>query len=197
MDLRHAVRHVEDRDAARLQVGDPGAEATTLAPLARADLREQLQQQVDASLDAGAKLLLGGRPGPGHADYPATVLDGVVPGMPAYSEELFGPVASILRAQDEADAARLANDTNFGLGASVWSRDKARAEALARKLDAGAVFVNAIVRSDVRLPFGGTKGSGFGRELAEHGIHEFTNIRTIYVTDNTPPSSPTPQTHTE
>jgi succinate-semialdehyde dehydrogenase/glutarate-semialdehyde dehydrogenase len=183
--------------AARLQVGDPGAEATTLAPLARADLREQLQQQVDASLDAGAKLLLGGRPGPGHADYPATVLDGVVPGMPAYSEELFGPVASILRAQDEADAARLANDTNFGLGASVWSRDKARAEALARKLDAGAVFVNAIVRSDVRLPFGGTKGSGFGRELAEHGIHEFTNIRTIYVTDNTPPASPTPQTHTE
>jgi succinate-semialdehyde dehydrogenase/glutarate-semialdehyde dehydrogenase len=183
--------------AARLQLGDPAAEATTLAPLARADLREQLQQQVDASLEAGAKLLLGGRPGPGHADYPATVLDGVVPGMPAYSEELFGPVASILRAKDEADAARLANDTNFGLGASVWSRDKERAEALARQLDAGAVFVNAIVRSDVRLPFGGTKGSGFGRELAEHGIHEFTNIRTIYVTDNVAPSSPTPQTHTE
>ena len=183
--------------ASRLQVGDPSADSTTLAPLARADLREQLQQQVDASLDAGAKLLLGGRPGAGHADYPATVLDGVVPGMPAYSEELFGPVASILRAKDEADAARLANDTNFGLGASVWSRDRERAEALARKLDAGAVFVNAIVRSDVRLPFGGTKGSGFGRELAGHGIHEFTNIRTIYVTDNVAPASPAPQTHTE
>jgi succinate-semialdehyde dehydrogenase/glutarate-semialdehyde dehydrogenase len=183
--------------AARLEVGDPGAESTTLAPLARADLREHLQRQVDASLDAGAKLLLGGRPGAGHADYPATVLDGVVPGMPAYSEELFGPVASILRARDEADAARLANDTHFGLGASVWSRDRARAEALARQLDAGAVFVNAIVRSDVRLPFGGTKGSGFGRELAGHGIHEFTNIRTIYVTDNVAPASPAPQTHTE
>ena len=183
--------------AARLQLGDPNADATTLAPLARADLREQLQKQVDASLGAGAKLLLGGRPGAGHSDYPATVLDGVVPGMPAYSEELFGPVASILRAKDDADAARLANDTNFGLGASVWSRDKARGEALARQLRAGAVFVNAIVRSDVRLPFGGTKGSGFGRELAEHGIHEFTNIRTMYVTDNTPPASTAPQTHTE
>ena len=183
--------------ASRLQVGDPSEDSTPRAPRARADLREQLQQQVDASLDAGAKLLLGGRPGAGHADYPATVLDGVVPGMPAYSEELFGPVASILRAKDEADAARLANDTNFGLGASVWSRDRERAEALARKLDAGAVFVNAIVRSDVRLPFGGTKGSGFGRELAGHGIHEFTNIRTIYVTDNVAPASPAPQTHTE
>ena len=183
--------------AARLRTGDPRDEATTLAPLARADLREQLQRQVEASVAAGAKLLLGGRPGPGHADYPATVLDQVQRGMPAYSEELFGPVASILRARDEHDALRLANDTSFGLGASLWSRDRARAEALARRLDAGAVFVNAIVRSDVRLPFGGTKGSGYGRELAGHGIHEFTNIRTMYVADNVAPAGAAPPVHTE
>ncbi len=121
-----------------------------------------------------------------------------MPGMPAYSEELFGPVASILRADDDLDAARLANDTAFGLGASVWSRDRARGEAVARQLRAGAVFVNAIVRSDVRLPFGGTKGSGYGRELAEHGIHEFTNIRTMYIADNLPPpASITPAVPTE
>jgi succinate-semialdehyde dehydrogenase/glutarate-semialdehyde dehydrogenase len=184
--------------ASKLRVGDPADAATTLAPMARADLREQLQKQVDASVEAGAKLLLGGKPGAGHADYPATVLDRVVPGMPAYEEELFGPVASILRADDDEDAARLANDTLYGLGASVWSRDRDRGEAVARKIRAGAVFVNAIVRSDVRLPFGGTKGSGFGRELAEHGIHEFTNIRTMYIADNVaPPASAAPPVHTE
>ncbi len=101
--------------------------------------------------------------------------------MAAYSEELFGPVASIIRVKDDAEAVRVANDTSFGLGASVWSEDKARGEAVARQISAGACFVNAIVRSDVRLPFGGTKASGFGRELAEHGIHEFMNIKTIYV----------------
>jgi len=184
--------------AGKLKVGDPNNEASTLAPMARADLREQVHAQVEASVAAGAKLLLGGKPGSGHADYPATILDQVVPGMPAYSEELFGPAASILRARDDDDAARLANDTCFGLGASVWTRDIARGEALARRLDAGAVFVNAVVRSDVRLPFGGTKGSGFGRELAEHGIHEFTNIRTMYITDNVPPpASASPAVHTE
>ena len=101
--------------------------------------------------------------------------------MPAYVEELFGPVASVIRAKDEADAMRIANDTAFGLGASVWTRDAARGEAAARRIAAGACFVNAIVRSDVRLPFGGTKASGYGRELAEHGIHEFMNIKTVYV----------------
>jgi succinate-semialdehyde dehydrogenase/glutarate-semialdehyde dehydrogenase len=167
--------------ASKLAVGDPMDEATTLAPMARADLREEIHAQVRRSIDAGATLLLGGMPGEGACHYPATILDHVVPGMPAYGEELFGPAAAILRARDDADAVRLANDTDFGLGASVWTRDLVRGEAVARKLQAGAIFVNAIVRSDVRLPFGGTKTSGFGRELAEHGIHEFMNIKTVYV----------------
>ncbi|MBX3711453.1 MAG: NAD-dependent succinate-semialdehyde dehydrogenase [Lysobacter sp.] len=167
--------------ASKLSVGDPMDDATTLAPMARADLRDEVHAQVRRSIEAGATLLLGGTPGQGASHYPATILDHVVPGMPAYSEELFGPAASILRAKDEDDAVRIANDTDFGLGASVWTTDKARGEAVARRLQAGATFVNAIVRSDVRLPFGGTKTSGFGRELAEHGIHEFMNIKTVYV----------------
>lgn len=172
------ARYVEAARA--LVVGDPMDDATTLAPMARADLAEELHHQVERSLSAGATLLVGGTPGPG-SHYPATILDHVRPGMPAYHEELFGPAASILRARDDDDAVRLANDTSFGLGASVWTRDVARGEAVARRLDAGATFVNAIVRSDVRLPFGGTKASGYGRELAEHGIHEFMNIKTVYV----------------
>jgi succinate-semialdehyde dehydrogenase/glutarate-semialdehyde dehydrogenase len=167
--------------AGKLAVGDPGDPATTLAPMARGDLRDGLDRQVRDSVAAGAKVVIGGTPGTGATHYPATILDHVVPGMPAYSEELFGPVASVVRATDEADALRIANDTSFGLGASVWTRDLARGEALARGIRAGACFVNALVRSDVRLPFGGTKSSGYGRELAEHGIHEFMNIQTMYV----------------
>lgn len=167
--------------AAALKSGDPNDDATTLAPMVRPDARDELQRQVDASIAAGATVLLGGQKGAGPCDYPATILDAVKPGMVAYSEELFGPVASIIRANDEEDAVRIANDTAFGLGASVWTRDKQRGEAVARRIQAGAVFVNALVRSDVRLPFGGTKTSGFGRELAEHGIHEFMNIKTVYV----------------
>ncbi len=102
--------------------------------------------------------------------------------MAGYGEELFGPVASILRVKDEAEAVRVANDTSFGLGGSVWTADAKRGEHVARQLQCGAAFVNSIVRSDVRLPFGGTKRSGYGRELANHGMHEFTNIKTIYVT---------------
>ena len=169
-------------DSARmLAVGDPSVDATTLAPMARADLRDAVHRQVQASVAAGARLLCGGEPQPLPTAYPATILDHVAPGMPAYHEELFGPAASILRVRDEADAARVANDTSFGLGASVWTRDRERGERVARGIAAGAVFVNALVRSDVRLPFGGTKSSGFGRELAGHGIHEFMNIKTIYV----------------
>jgi len=167
--------------AGKLQVGDPGDAATTLAPMVRADLRDELHSQVSKSIAAGAKVLLGCVPGTGASHYPASILDSVKPGMPAYSEELFGPVAAIIRVKDDADAVRVANDTSFGLGASVWTTDKARGEAAARQIRAGACFVNAIVRSDVRMPFGGTKSSGFGRELAEHGIHEFMNIKTVYV----------------
>ena len=167
--------------SARLQPGDPHADGTGLAPMARADLRDELHKQVQASIARGAQPLLGCEPGQGDTVYPASILDRVVAGMPAYDEELFGPVASVIRATDEADALRIANDTAFGLGASVWTRDPARGEAAARRITAGACFVNAIVRSDVRLPFGGTKASGYGRELAEHGIHEFMNIKTVYV----------------
>lgn len=167
--------------ASKLKLGDPQDEATTLAPMARQDLRDELHKQVRASIAKGAKPLLGCEPDASYAGYPASILDAVVPGMPAYEEELFGPVASILRVKDEAEAVRVANDTTFGLGGSVWTGDRERGNRVARQLQCGAAFVNAVVRSDVRLPFGGTKRSGFGRELAEHGIHEFMNIKSIYV----------------
>ncbi|NYI17960.1 succinate-semialdehyde dehydrogenase/glutarate-semialdehyde dehydrogenase [Xanthomonas arboricola] len=163
-------------------VGDPQQESTTLAPMARADLRDELHKQVQASVAKGATVLLGGEPvADSHAGYPATILDNVAPGMPAYDEEFFGPVASIIRVADEAEAVRVANDTTFGLGGSVWTADAKRGERVAQQLQCGAAFVNSVVKSDVRLPFGGIKRSGFGRELADHGIHEFMNIKTIYV----------------
>ena len=167
--------------ASKLELGDPQDDATTLAPMARQDLRDELHKQVQASIAKGAKPLLGCEPDASYAGYPASILDAVVPGMPAYEEELFGPVASILRVADEAEAVRVANDTTFGLGGSVWTADRERGNRVARQLQCGAAFVNAVVRSDARLPFGGTKRSGFGRELAEHGIHEFMNIKSIYV----------------
>ncbi len=167
--------------ASRLKLGDPNEEATTLGPMARQDLRDELHKQVQASIAKGAKPLLGCEPDDSHAGYPASILDGVAPGMPAYDEELFGPVASILRVRDEAEAVKVANDTTFGLGGSVWTGDRERGNRVARQLQCGAAFVNAIVKSDVRLPFGGTKRSGFGRELAEHGIHEFMNIKSVYI----------------
>lgn len=167
--------------ASKLKPGDPQDETTTLAPMARQDLRDELHKQVQASIAKGAKPLLGCEPDASHAGYPASILDAVAPGMAAYEEELFGPVASILRVADEAEAVRVANDTTFGLGGSVWTGDRERGNRVARQLQCGAAFVNAVVRSDARLPFGGTKRSGFGRELAEHGIHEFMNIKSVYV----------------
>ncbi len=167
--------------ASALQYGDPQDTATTLAPMARQDLRDELHRQVEASIAKGARPLLGCEPIASHAGYPASILDAVAPGMPAYDEELFGPVASILRVSDEDEAVWVANDTVFGLGGSIWTQDRARGERVARRLQCGAVFVNAIVRSDVRLPFGGIKRSGFGRELAGHGIHEFMNIKSVYI----------------
>ena len=147
------------------------------------DLRDELHAQVVSTVAAGARVLLGGeRPaGPG-AFYPPTVLAGVKKGMAAYDEELFGPVAAVISVKTEAEAVRVANDSVFGLGAAVFTKDVARGERLAeRALDAGACFVNSFVKSDPRLPFGGIKESGYGRELSSFGIREFVNVKTVYV----------------
>lgn len=163
------------------QMGHPLDEFTTLGPVARKDLRDTLHHQVVASLAQGARLICGGTvpQGPGWY-YPPTVLNRVVPGMPAFDEELFGPVAAIIPARDEEDAIRLANQSVYGLGAAVFSRDVDRAWKLAvHRLEAGAVTINDFVRSDPRLPFGGIKQSGFGRELGRAGMREFVNIKTV------------------
>lgn len=168
--------------ALALTPGDPMQERTTLAPLARSDLREQLHRQVTDSIKAGAKAIFGCEPlpGPGYF-YAPSMLDHVKPGMRAYEEELFGPVAIVLRATDEDDALRLANDNRYGLGASVWTRDLKKGEAFARRMQSGASFVNGMVKSDPRLPFGGIKASGYGRELSVLGIREFVNAKTVWI----------------
>jgi len=170
-----AMRAVEMRDPM-----DPSSE---LGPMASVSLRDELHDQVVRSVEAGASLALGGEvPDREGAWYPPTVLTYVRPGMAAYEEELFGPVATILRAKDEADAVRIANDTVFGLGAAVYTSDRAKGERIAADLlEAGSCFVNGIVKSDARLPFGGVKESGYGRELSPLGIHEFTNVKTVWI----------------
>ncbi len=164
------------------RMGDPLSRDTDVGPQARHDLRDELHQQVEESLRRGAKLLLGGEipAGPG-AFYPPTLLAAVERGMPAFDEETFGPVAAVIRAKDEADAIHLANDSQFGLGASLWTGNRERAERLAARIEAGSVFVNGLVKSDPRLPFGGIKRSGYGRELSEYGIREFVNIKTVWI----------------
>jgi succinate-semialdehyde dehydrogenase/glutarate-semialdehyde dehydrogenase len=168
--------------AARLRVGDPLSEDTQLGPMARADLRDQLQRQVAESIRQGAVPLLGCAPSEGLGFfYPASLLDRTGPGMPAHDEELFGPVAAIVRVRDEAEALRAANAHRYGLGGSVWTRDSERGEHYVRRLDCGVAFVNGMVRSDPRMPFGGVKDSGFGRELGTAGIREFTNIKSVWI----------------
>jgi len=170
------------RMAART-MGDPLDEATDMGPQAREDLRDELHLQVSRSLELGATALLGGAiPDKPGAWYPATLLSGVKKGMPAYEEELFGPVAAVIGVADEEEAIQVANDSIFGLGAAVFTGDSARGERIAaEELEAGCCFVNEFVRSDPRLPFGGIKESGYGRELSSFGIREFVNIKTVYV----------------
>ncbi|HEY1234710.1 MAG TPA: NAD-dependent succinate-semialdehyde dehydrogenase [Candidatus Binatia bacterium] len=164
------------------KMGDPLQEGTDVGPQARHNLRDDLHNQVRASMERGAKRLLGGEVPPGEgAYYPPTVLADVKPGMPAFDEEIFGPVAAIIGARDEEDAVRLANDTVFGLGAAVFTKDTQRGEQVARQLQAGSTFVNSLVASDPRLPFGGIKESGYGRELGSYGIKEFVNAKTVSV----------------
>jgi succinate-semialdehyde dehydrogenase/glutarate-semialdehyde dehydrogenase len=162
-----------------VKVGDPREEGVGLGPLARLDILETLERQVEATVNEGATLKTGGarldRPG---YFFPPTVLSGVKPGMTAFTDETFGPVVAITPFETEDEAVELANDTRYGLGATVWSADTERAHALARRIDSGAVSVNTLVASDPKLPFGGVKRSGYGRELAAVGLHEFTNIRT-------------------
>lgn len=164
-----------------VRIGDPRDPATDIGPMARTDLRNQVHEQVTKSVQQGARLLVGGvvPDGPG-AYYPATVLAGVKPGMTAFDEEIFGPVAAIIEADDERHAIALANQSVFGLGAALFTRDKDKADRIAREIEAGSVFVNTFVKSDPRLPFGGIKQSGYGRELSWFGIQEFVNVKTVY-----------------
>ena len=170
-------------DAVRaLRVGDPAQRDTNIGPLARGDLRDALERQVADSRRLGAEPIVGGERLDGRGYFFApTVLDGVTPDMPAFREETFGPVAALLRARDAEHAIDLANDTEYGLGAAIWTRDLDGAKELARRIEAGLVFVNGLVASDPRMPMGGVKRSGYGRELGWHGIWEFTNVQAVRV----------------
>jgi succinate-semialdehyde dehydrogenase/glutarate-semialdehyde dehydrogenase len=179
-------RRFEDMFIAYMQtkkMGNPMEEDIDIGPQARFDLRDDLHRQVAQSIEKGAKCLLGGEiPNGKGAYYPATVLSGIQKGMPAYEEEVFGPVAAIISVKDEREAIQVANDTSFGLGAAIFTEDLERGERIATyELEAGCCFVNAFVKSDPRLPFGGIKSSGYGRELSHYGIKEFVNIKTVYV----------------
>lgn len=163
----------------KLTTGDPMETATKIGPLARVDLAEMLEQQVNDSLAKGAKLVSGGKRN--GALYTPAVLTHVAPGMPAFDEELFGPVAAIMVVQSEEEALQLANNSEFGLGASVFTSSMQKADYFIEHIEDGAVFINSMVKSDPRLPFGGTKKSGYGRELGKSGIMEFVNVKTVYI----------------
>ena len=165
-----------------LKVGDPLERSTNIGPLARNDLRDALDRQVQASIGQGARVALGGARGTGRGYfYQPTVLLGVTPDMAAFREETFGPAAAVIRVKDDAEAIRFANDSPYGLGASLWSNDLDKAQQLARQIESGSVFINGMVASDPRLPFGGVKRSGYGRELSLFGIRELVNIQTIWI----------------
>jgi succinate-semialdehyde dehydrogenase/glutarate-semialdehyde dehydrogenase len=165
-----------------LKIGNPMDRGNQVGPLARADLVDELERQVTESVRLGARTLTGGKKLDGGGYYfQPTVLTNVRPGMPAYHEETFGPVAAVIRVEDDEDALRVANDTDFGLGSAIWTADVGRAKKLAERVEAGLVFINGMVASDARLPFGGVKRSGYGRELGSYGIKEFVNIQTVWV----------------
>jgi len=167
---------------ANLKLGDPRSPETDIGPLAREDLRQNLQRQISATISAGARCLMGGDPPTGDGYfYPVTLLTDVTPNMCAFQEETFGPVMVVIKAQDPEHALELANNTNFGLGASIWSGDSQKALQFADQLNAGQVAVNGIVKTDPRLPSGGIKGSGYGRELGPHGIREFVNAKQVWI----------------
>jgi succinate-semialdehyde dehydrogenase/glutarate-semialdehyde dehydrogenase len=178
-----------------LPVGDPSDAGTRVGPLAKQDLVDTLDEQVRRSVDAGASIVTGGQrlDRPGYF-YAPTLIAGVKPGMQVFTEETFGPAAALIRARDAEEAVALANDSRFGLGASLWSRDIDRAKSLAREIETGSVFINGMVASDPRLPFGGVKSSGYGRELSEFGIREFVNIKTVWIG---PVQQPRPEPITE
>lgn len=163
----------------KLVQGNQLDEKTTTGPLARVDLAEELEKQLDDSVKAGAKIITGGKRN--GANFQPTLLDDVRPGMKAFDEEMFGPIASVITVKNEAEAIAMANNHRYGLGASVWTQDKQRGERVAREIESGSVFVNSLMRSDQRLPFGGIKKSGYGRELSELGIKEFVNAKTIFI----------------
>jgi succinate-semialdehyde dehydrogenase / glutarate-semialdehyde dehydrogenase len=165
-----------------LRIGDPLDIDTQVGPLARPDLVDEIEYQVNSSIAAGARLITGGhRPDRVGCYFTPTILGDVRKGMPVYTQETFGPVASLITAMDEDDAVSIANDSEFGLGGCVWTRDLERGERIARRVETGAMFVNGMTKSDPRLPFGGIKKSGYGRELGSYGIKEFTNIKTIWI----------------
>ncbi|MGD8778785.1 MAG: NAD-dependent succinate-semialdehyde dehydrogenase [Ignavibacteria bacterium] len=169
-------------EMSKLNIGNPLDEYTKQGTMAREDLLLELDEQVKQSIKAGAKPLLGcERYDKEGVFYKASVLTNVAKGMPCYDEELFGPVAAIIRAQNENDAIRIANDSDFGLGASLWTNNLEKAEILAEFIESGSVFINGLVKSDPRLPFGGVKKSGYGRELSHYGIKEFVNIKTVWI----------------
>jgi succinate-semialdehyde dehydrogenase / glutarate-semialdehyde dehydrogenase len=174
-----------------LKVGDPMADGTDLGPLATAAIRDEVDEQVRTSVAAGARVLTGGRrmEGPGFF-YPPTILADIPEDAPAYREEVFGPVASLFRVPDGDAAIALANDSQFGLGSSVWTRDEAERRRFVTEIEAGMTYVNAMVASDPRLPFGGVKQSGYGRELGTFGIHEFVNIKSVWIEDTAPTDLP-------
>ena len=167
---------------AQLRIGDPFDRETQVGPMARGDLRKTLEKQVQDSLKMGARVLLGGKPleGKGYF-YAPTIVTAVTPEMPMFREETFGPAAAVIQARDTEHAIELANNSDFGLGGNLWTGNIERGRALARRLESGGVFINGMTASDPRLPFGGIKHSGYGRELSSFGIHEFVNIKTIWI----------------